>query len=371
MMDRSVSTLAERQQRLDALRQRLAAANLPALVVSAPANIRYLSGFSGSLAYLLIGADGLAEILGDSRYWVQMEEEAPAFALVRAAQSSDLLGSVPAQLKAHGLGRVGFESEHLTVSMYEHLRTALDGPLALEPTTGLVAELRARKSPHEIELLRKAASISSRAFDRVTQAMRPGLRERDVAFLLEQTFRELGADGPAFEPIVAAGERGALPHARASDRVLTAGDMIVMDFGARVHGYHGDITRTVVLGTPTPEQQRALDAVAGAQAASLQATRPGTPTGEADRIAREHVTAAIGPQATFGHGLGHGIGLEVHERPRIGRGEQTPFQATMVVTNEPGVYIPGWGGVRLEEMLVVTEAGYEVLSTASRQVTVG
>ena len=198
--------------------------------------------------------------------------------------------------------------------------------------------------------------------------MRPGLRERDVAFLLEQTFRELGADGPAFETIVAAGERGALPHGRASDRVLQRGDMVVVDFGATAGGYHSDTTRTIVLGEPTIEQARLIEAVRQAQLASMALMKPGVVADAIDRRARE---ALAGEADAFGHGLGHGIGLQVHERPFLSPTDQTALRAGMVITNEPGIYIPGWGGVRLEEMVLVTEDGPEVLTPASRDIGVG
>jgi Xaa-Pro aminopeptidase len=351
--------------RVAALRERLDRLQLDAMVVSAPANVRYLSGFTGSLGYLLIDGQA-AEILGDSRYWVQMEEEAGGFTLVRAGLSSSLLSAVPERIKARGLSRVGFEASNLTVAMHDALRSSLDGQV-LQPTNGVVEELRMKKSEDEIQLLRVAARISSRAFDRVLSSMRPGLLERDVAFLLEQTFRELGADAAAFETIVAGGERGALPHARASERELRLGDMVVMDFGARAGGYNGDISRTFVLGEPSQEQRKAIEAVQEAQRLSLAAMKPGVTSVEVDAIARRTVTELMGAEATFGHGLGHGIGLEVHERPRLAATDSTVLEPGMVITNEPGVYIAGWGGVRLEEMVLVTEAGPEVISSASHQ----
>jgi len=362
---------AERARRLDALRRRLTSEGLDALIVSAPANIRYLSGFTGSLAYLLVGASDLAEVLGDSRYWVQMEEEAIDFTPVRSGPSSELFGLLPERIQRHRLRTVGFEAQHLSVALHDTLRSGLDGEVELKAASGLVEELRMLKAPEETELLRTAAGITSRAFDRVAAAIRPGLTERDVAFLLEQTFRELGAEGNAFESIVAGGERGALPHARASDRVLHPGEMIVMDFGARAGGYNADISRTVVLGEPTPQQNKALEAVRNAQTAALQATRPGVEVEVLDRLARDRVVEEMGVEACFGHALGHGIGLEVHERPRVGRSDHTVLQAGMVVTNEPGVYIPGWGGVRIEEMVLVTDHGYELLSSATHRVSLG
>src|SRR2546428_6659104 len=275
----------ESTRRAAAVRGRLGDLRLDSLVVTSPENVRYLSGFSGTLGYLVISGDG-AEILGDSRYWLQMEAEAPAFTLVRSVASSGLLALLADHLKRLGPRRVGFESQHLTVDQHRRLGGSLTADVALVPTAGLVEELRMLKTPHEVELLRQVATIAGRAFDRVRAAVRPGLRERDVAFLLEQTFRELGADGPAFETIVAAGERGALPHGRASDRVLERGDLVVVDFGATAAGYHSDTTRTIVVGEPTPEQARLIEAVRRAQLASIALMKPGVTADEVERRGR-------------------------------------------------------------------------------------
>jgi Xaa-Pro aminopeptidase len=356
----------ESARRLAAVRRRLVDFQLDGLLVTASPNVRYLSGFSGSLGYLVIASD-VAEIVGDSRYWLQMEEEAPALTLVRAGPSAGLWAVVAERLRALHLARVGFESQHLTVDQHQRLVAALPTDLTLTPTIGIVEKLRMSKSPEEIALLRTVAGIASRAFDRVREAIRPGLRERDVAFLLEQTFRELGADGPAFETIVAAGERGALPHGRASDRVIQRGDMVVIDFGAQGAGYHSDTTRTVVIGQPNADQLRVIGAVAQAQAASLALMKAGTTADAVDRRARE---ALAGERHAFAHGLGHGIGLEVHERPFLSPADQTPLAPGMVITNEPGIYVPGWGGVRLEDMVRVTEGEPEVLTLASREIAI-
>ncbi|HYM49046.1 MAG TPA: Xaa-Pro peptidase family protein [Candidatus Limnocylindrales bacterium] len=359
----------ERAARLEPLRRRLAELELDAILVSAPANIRYLSGFTGSLGYLLIGGQ-TAEIVGDSRYWVQMEEEAVGFDLVRSGLSADVLSAVTDRLRSAGFTRLGFEAQDLTVAGFETLRSRVGQGVSLQPLRGVVEELRMHKRPEEIERLRAVAGISSRAFDRIRGSIRPGLRERDLAFLLEQAFRELGADGPAFETIVASGERGALPHARPTDRVIERGDMIVFDFGARAAGYCADVSRTVVVGQPSPQQQRAIDAVQRAQAAGIAAMRKGATADAIDRIARQVVEQAVGREHAFGHGLGHGIGLEVHERPTLSSRDQTALAPGMVITNEPGVYVPGWGGVRIEDMVLVMESGPEVITSASREVAI-
>src|SRR6267143_1931793 len=357
----------ESARRLATLRGRLVDLELDGLVVTGPENIRYLSGFSGSLGYLVIGT-GAAEILGDSRYWLQMEAEAPGFSLVRSGPSHGLWALISERLKALGLRRVGFESQEMTVDQHQRLAAALPPERTLVPTAGLVEELRIIKSAEEVALLRAVASIAGRAFDRVRAAIRPGLRERDVAFLLEQTFRELGADGQAFETIVAAGERGALPHGRASDRVIERGDMVVVDFGATAAGYHSDTTRTIVVGEPTPEKARVIEAVRQAQLASMALMKPGATADAVDRRAREALAAE---EHAYAHGLGHGIGLQVHERPYLSPTDHTALRTGMVITNEPGIYIPGWGGVRLEEMVLITDTGPEVLTSASWEIGVG
>jgi Xaa-Pro aminopeptidase len=354
----------ESLRRVAAVRRRLADLQLDGLIVTTTENIRYLSGFTGSLAHLLVGPDA-AEILGDSRYWIQMEAEASAFNLVRAGASQGLLALIPERIANLGWRRTGFEAQNLTVDQHERIRVALPEEAALVPTQGLVEEIRMRKTPEEVDLLRTVAGIAGRAFDRVLGAIRPGMRERDVAFLLEQTFRELGADAPAFETIVAAGERGALPHGRASDRVIERGDMVVIDFGARAGGYNSDTTRTIVVGEPTDEQRRVIEAVRRAQRESMALMRPGASAADIDRRARETLAQEAN---AFGHGLGHGIGLMVHERPFLSPSDQTPLQPGMVITNEPGIYIPDWGGVRLEEMVLITENGPEVISPATMEV---
>ena len=355
----------ESMRRVGGLRRRLSDLQLDGLVVSTPENIRYLSGFSGSLGYLMIGQQ-TAEILGDSRYWIQMEEEAPAFSLRRVGPSIGLWTQVAEQIKEFGWRRTGFEAQQLTVDQYTRLQAAVGEGDGLVSTSGLVEELRIVKTPEEIELLRAVASLAGRAFDRVRQAVRPGMRERDLAFLLEQAFRELGADGPSFETIVAAGERGALPHGRASDRLIESGEMVVIDFGAKAGGYNSDTTRTIVVGNPTAEQSRVLEAVRSAQQESMALMRPGQTADAVDRRARQ----VLAEEAhAFGHGLGHGIGLQVHERPFLSPSDQTPLQAGMVITNEPGIYIPGWGGVRLEEMVLITDEDPVVISPAGSQIT--
>src|SRR2546428_4849211 len=303
----------ESTRRVAAVRGRLGDLRLDSLVVTSPENVRYLSGFSGSLGYLVISPDG-AEILGDSRYWLQMQAEAPAFRLMPSGPSHALWALVAERMKALGLRRVGFESQDLTFDQHQRLSAALPPEPTLVATAGLVEELRIVKEAEEVELLRAVAAIAGRAFDRVRVAIRPGLRERDVAFLLEQTFRELGADGPAFETIVAAGERGALPPGRASDRVLERGDMVVVDFGATAAGYHSDTTRTIVVGEPTPQPTTVIGAVRQAQLESMALMKPGVVADSVDRRAREGLGRETHP---LGHCPRDRIGVQGAARPLL------------------------------------------------------
>ena len=361
-------TSAPATDRLDALRRRLEALGLDLLFVSHRPNVRYLSGFKGSLGYLLIGRS-VAEIMGDSRYWLQMEEQAPTFSLVRAAQSGGLTKMVCERIRALGGHRVGFEAEHLTVAEVELLRRWLGDDIELTSTSGVVEALRARKDAWEIERLRQAAETASLAFNRTLPRVRPGLLEKDVRRMLETEFIEMGARA-AFETIVGSGPRGALAHAAPTDRVLARGDLVVIDFGVELDGYHSDMTRTLVLGEPQARARDAIDAVAAAQSSAIKMARAGFSTEALDRSAREAVAEVVGQDGAFQHGLGHGIGLEVHEFPIMGRPDGSKLETGMVITIEPGAYLAGFGGVRFEDMVVIKEHGCEVLSSASRQVVV-
>jgi Xaa-Pro aminopeptidase len=355
-------------QRLKSLRSRLEALELDLLLITHPPNVRYLSGFTGSLGYLLIGHD-VAEIVGDSRYWLQMEEESAGFSLVRATQSGGLTGLLSDRLRASKARRVGFEADHLTIAMLESLKGGLANEAELVSTSGVVEALRARKDSSEVELLRRAADLASLAYNQVLPRIRPGLREKDLSRMLETAFIELGGKA-AFETIVGSGPRGALAHAAPTDRVLRKGDLVVIDFGAELDGYHSDITRTLVLGHPDARQQAAVEAVAAAQASAMKMARSGLSTESLDRTTRDAVAEVVGEDGAFMHGLGHGIGLEVHEYPIMGRADGSVLEPGMVVTIEPGAYLAGFGGVRFEEMVLITDQGSELLTTASRQVIV-
>jgi len=350
--------------RLTALRQRLQADGLDGILISRPENRRYLSGFTGSAGWLLITQEE-ALLITDFRYWEQAQRQAPHFELVRLTDGMDEL--MPALKERVGARWIAFESTHITVD--EHQRWMADGgPVTWVATKEIVEPLRAVKDAGEIAALRKAAALADAALQETLVRLRPGMLEREVAWLLERTLRESGAEAAAFEIIVAGGPNGALPHAHAGDDPLPSGQPIVIDMGARVDGYCSDMTRTICLGQPADPNTfwTVYRTVHTAQQAALAMLRAGVTGVDADAAAREVITRA-GYGEAFGHSLGHGVGLAIHEGPRLSRRSSDHLTSGMVVTVEPGVYLPGWGGVRIEDLVVVGEEGVEVLSQAPKE----
>jgi Xaa-Pro aminopeptidase len=360
-------------ERVSRLRAALAERGLPALLVSAPANRRYLSGFSGSNGALLITADA-ALLFTDGRYLIQAGRESPGFALREIVSPgrplADLLAEAAGEL---GLARIGFEAAHMSVAEHRGLAKALDEVAALEPAEGLVEALRELKDAEELATLRRAIAITDAAIVAVVPQLRPAHSERQAAWMLEVAMREGGADALSFAIIVAAGPNSARPHARPGDDLLGSGRPIVIDMGALVGGYHADLTRTVCIGEPDAQFWSIYEIVLGAQRRALAGLRPGLRCNEADALAREHIAAA-GYGAHFGHGLGHGVGLDIHEGPALrraapGREQSGPrLQVGQVTSVEPGIYLEGWGGVRIEDLALITADGCEVLSRAPKLV---
>ncbi len=349
--------------RLERLRARLAAEGLDALLVGQPENRRYASGFTGSTAWLLIGRE-TALIATDSRYWEQASQECPGYELVQVRGRPETL--MPEMLARVGAQRVGFEAQHASYAEVEDLRRA--APEAeWTPVEDWLLELRAVKDEAEIAVLREAILLADDALGAALAQMRPGMTERDAAWLIESYIRTHGGQGVSFETIVACGPNGARPHARAGDAPLVAGDPIVIDMGARWKGYCSDITRTVCLGEPNDPERfwSVYDTVLAAQLAAEAAVRPGVSGREVDSVARDLIASA-GYGENFGHGLGHGVGLAVHEWPRLSQLADGALVSGHVVTVEPGIYLPGWGGVRTEDIVLVTADGVEVLTTAPK-----
>jgi len=350
--------------RLAKLRQTLTDQGLDAMLITDEANRRYLSGFTGSAGMLVISQDR-ALLATDFRYYEQAAQQAPHFELIRLTDKFSLL--LPDLVAGLGVRRLGFESKNLTFDQHASLAAALPAGVEFAPTADTVLEMRAVKDEGELAALRRAIAVSDAAYAHMARFMRPGMTEKEVAWELERFMRIAGADKVSFDIIVAAGPNGAMPHARPGEAVIRPGQAVVMDFGAVVEGYHSDLTRTVVLGEADGTYRQVYDIVLQAQQAAIAGIRPGMTGQEADAIAREVIQAA-GYGEFFGHGLGHGVGLVIHEKPGVGRlSDKDVLQPGMVFSVEPGIYLPGEFGVRLEDLVVLREHGPEVLSLAAKE----
>ena len=357
--------LPQRAQRRLAISSALEQRTLDALIVTCPANVRYLSGFTGSNGALLLSPGG-CELFTDPRYQLQAAQEADC--RVHAARGP-LLARLMAVAQRKKLHRLGFEKSRVSWDAYNLLAEKLWLGAVLEPVAGIVEELRMVKSPSEIALIRKAMAVCDEALEATLTGLRPGLSEREVAAELDYQMRRRGADGAAFETIVAAGPRSALPHAHPTGNTLRNHQLVLIDVGASRAGYASDMTRTVVLGRAGTKARHLYQAVAEAQAAALAAVRPGVTAASVDRAARS-VLRRHGLERAFAHATGHGLGLEIHEPPRLGKREKIRLRAGMVITVEPGAYLAGFGGVRIEDTVLVTAGGVEILSAAGKDLRV-
>lgn len=353
-------------QRLARLRKRLAARRLNALFVSDISNIFYLTGYTGSDGSLIVTLNG-AHLLVDSRYTLQARDECKCV-MVREFSRKPAITAVGELIDELAPNRVGFEAENLTVYRHANLRKAVGRRTSLRATHGIVEELRRIKDEHEIALIRTAAGIADSAFESVLMEVEPGMAEKEIALLIDVTLRKMGADAAGFETIAATGPNSALPHAQPTDRIWQAGDLLKMDFGARYKGYNSDITRTICAGKPSKKQREVYNIVLDAQRRAIDAIAPGKSGREIDAVARDYI-ASKGYGDNFGHGLGHGLGIGVHDHHALSAMSDLALEPGMVVTVEPGIYIEGWGGVRIEDDVLVTESGAEVLTTSPRSLT--
>ncbi len=352
-----------RRERLARLRADLPAHGLDGAVICHSPNVRYLSGFSGSNGLLLVLSKE-ACLITDFRYEDQAEEEVNATVEVLLATDGVIAALADRLADRTHVRSLAFEAEHVTVRDRRELGERCASVL-WEDMPPAVEGMRAIKAPDEVDRLAAAVDVAERALDEALSTVREGMAERELAAELEYRLAKHGSEGPAFDTIVASGERTALPHASPSERRLAEGDLLLLDFGATVDGYRSDITRTVVLGAARPWQREIHEHVLEAQAAALEALVPGCPAREVDRAARD-LLEAVGLGERFGHSIGHGIGLEVHEGPRLYRESKDVIQVGNVVTVEPGVYLSGEGGVRVEEDVEVVDGGYRVLTCSSR-----
>ena len=348
--------------RLAKLREALAAEGLDAILITQPENRRYLSGFTGSAGVLLISQDQ-AILATDFRYYEQVERQAPDFRLAKIKDKFEPL--LPELVHELGAKRVGFESAHLTVDQHQEWQKVAED-FELVPTKELVERIRAVKDEDELDKLRRAIALTDEAFAHIVSFIEPGMTEKEVAWELEVFMRTHGAEKLAFDLIVGSGPNGAMPHATVSERVIRAGEPIVMDMGAVVDGYNSDLTRTICVGQPAERFREIYNIVLEAQQTAERDIQPGMTGKEADDIARQVIEGA-GYKDNYGHGLGHGVGLAVHEKPTLSKVSEDVLTPGMVFTIEPGIYLPDWGGVRIEDMVVMREDGVEVLTQASKE----
>ncbi len=354
--------------RIERLRQGLGENEIDAMLVSSAENRRYLSGFTGSAGYLLISERDQV-LVTDFRYTEQAERQSPGYRVERMTpgQAWKWLPELAAET---AVGRIGFEASDVTVATHSAFKKAIDEheestDLTLVETSEVVDKMRSVKDRDELEILTKAVEVTDRALEEVSAAVEPGVTEVEVAWELEKSMREQGAEGLAFETIVAAGPNGALPHHLADETPIQEGQAVVIDMGAKYDGYCADLTRTIVVGEPDEKFAEVYGTVLRAQIEAEERVRPGMTGKEVDAIARDIISEA-GYEDNFGHSLGHGVGLAVHEYPRVGPTGEDPIEDGMVFTVEPGIYLSGWGGVRIEDIVVMENGRARVLSRAPK-----
>ncbi|HUN89951.1 MAG TPA: Xaa-Pro peptidase family protein [Terriglobales bacterium] len=344
----------------------LADRRLDALLVTHLPNVRYLCGFTGSAGILLIGPKK-ALFITDGRYTEQAHAQVEGAKIVIG--KGPALDEMARQIARLKLTSIGIEAEHLTVAQRTRFSKSLPKHACVPETSGLVERLRTIKDPEELESIRQAVKLGADLFDVVLKAIRPGVRESEVAAELEYAARSRGAEGMSFETIVAAGLRSALPHGVASQAIIPKRGFVVLDYGVILAGYCSDQTRTVYVGKPSAEARKWYESVLDANLAGIEAVKAGVTAGEVDKATRDVLRRAR-LDRYFTHSTGHGVGLEIHEMPRLGRNQREFLETGMVVTIEPGIYVAGNGGIRIEDMVAVTEHGCEVLTPVSKDLVV-
>jgi Xaa-Pro aminopeptidase len=349
-------------QRLNNLRAALPGLQCDALVINDLTNVRYSAGYTGTSGMIVVTPKN-AWFITDFRYKAQAAQQVPGDYQIAIAEKG-LWREAAKLLKKAKASRIAFEAEHTSVAALEDIEKLVN-PAAPVSTKRVVEELRLHKEDAEIAIIQRAVDVIDEVFEYICGVLKPGLTEQEVADELHRQMRLRGASGPSFETIVASGKRGALPHGVASSKQLEYGDMVTIDMGAIVDGYCSDCTRTVVLGKASRKQQQIYQTVWDAQVAAAEALKPGLGCKAADQIARKIIEEA-GYEKYFGHGLGHGVGIEIHEQPRLsplGKGKLAPG---MIVTCEPGIYIEDFGGVRIEDMAVITPDGARILTKCAK-----
>lgn len=349
---------------LERLREAMAAKGVPALLVSQIDNVRWASGFTGSNGFLIVTPTD-DRFVTDSRYTLQAKEEVPGTHIEVYSSGMDSNEFIAAQAGAMGISKIGFEADSVTYAAHGKMADKFAG-IELIPVDDLFSDLRVVKTAGEIDKIRAACALADACFDHVKRLLQPGVAEYDIGLEIEFFFRRHRAE-LAFDPIVVSGERSARPHGHPSEKKLQRGDFVTLDFGAKLDGYCSDITRTVVVGEATQRHRDVYNAVLQSQMKALEAMKPGARASDVDKVSRE----AMGDFAQyFGHGLGHGLGKLVHDSGRLNSTSETVLATDQVWTVEPGIYIPGFGGVRIEDDVVVTDSGIDVLTTSTRELMI-
>lgn len=353
------------EKRLTGLRKQLTENQVDAVLITSPSNRRYITGFTGSAGYALITKNE-AVFITDFRYITQAGKQAHLFEIVQ--HDGIIVDAVKDQLERFNVKTLGFEQDFVTYSLFKQFTDKFDG-VDLLPLSQVVEKLRLVKDEEELMLVKKAAEIADKAFAYLLTTIKPGMKEIDVAIALEYKMRELGADGISFSTIVASGYRSALPHGIASEKVIETGDFVTIDFGAIYKGYVSDITRTIVMGEPSDKQKEIYNIVLEAQLHGVNNIKPGMNGIEADALTRDIINN-YGYGEYFGHGTGHGIGIDVHEGPTLSPRGEIVLTPGMIVTVEPGIYIPDFGGVRIEDDVVITQDGGEILTKTTKELII-
>ena len=353
-----IHTMDKFLERRNKIRRVAKKQKLDAVLITNELNVRYLTGFTGTASAMLIKPDGDV-ILSDPRFTLQLEEECPDLEAEIRPRNEPTSKTLAKLLGKTTSGKLGIEADSVTVGQHERLFSSIPHWQSV-PTKNLVEELRQIKDPDEVAMIRKALAVSCQSFDDVRNWLHPSLSEIDVCIMLEHRMRLLGSARKSFPSIIAAGARAALPHASPTEQILAGQSQILIDWGAVVQGYMCDTTRVIIL-SPNKKLQTVYETVLKAQEAAIASIKPGKTCEKIDAVARSIITDA-GFGKHFGHGLGHSIGLRIHEDPRLAPGDKTELQPGMVLTVEPGIYLKGWGGVRIEDDILVTKNGCEVLS---------
>jgi len=350
--------------KLTALRQALGEHQIDALLITSGYNRRYITDFTGTAGVAIVSKDH-AVFITDFRYTEQAAKQITGFEIVQ--HTKPIIEEVGVQLDRIGVKKLGFEKDDMTYAMFESYKKTVNPELV--PVSGLIEKIRLIKTPQEIKIIKAAADIADAAFEHILSFIAPGKTELEVSNELEFFMRKQGASSSSFDIIVASGLRSALPHGVASDKLIEKGDFVTLDFGALYNGYISDITRTVAVGQPSDQLKEIYQIVLDSQLLSLEKVKPGMTGIEADAVARDYIKSK-GYGEAFGHSLGHGIGLEVHEGPGLSFRSETVLAENMVVTIEPGIYVPGLGGVRIEDDIVLTATGNEKLTHSTKELLI-